>query len=276
MIRYRYIGSTLRGIWWLIFGGYGLVWLWGLPAKLDGLNKSASFWDTVRTFILTNEQVPVAVYVVLGIGMVVLQIAPRLPIWISFMWHNSARYAALMEEHDHLVNVRRDYWGMCKQLFKYWKLKQPKNHAIQFSSLEQFSDGAHFPYVHIGQNSIAEWVKTIHSAQGSPTNLLYEFCEWSLRNLKLNETKNTKFGDLQARLSNYWMKVGSSIFVEHEISYRPVYERHFPHQSRLIKLLAYFECAVDQELKSKKLRKPPLFQIYKDAKMRNPENVYGE
>ena len=72
--------------------------------------------------------------------------------------------------------------------------------------------------------------------------------------------------DIQRDISNYWNKTAAAIYDEKEISQKKVFERHFPHQSKLLKMILYMECFLMLEFESKRLRKSFAFKLYQEAK----------
>ena len=110
--------------------------------------------------------------------------------------------------------------------------------------------------------TLQHWENSLSGA----SKTLWEFIAWAhYAKDEHVELQDDPF-ECQRVIANYWNKVGAAIYDEGEISERKVFERHFPHQSRLLKLTLYMERLVELELKSRKLRKPYAFKIYQRAK----------
>ena len=237
-----------------------MIRLAGLPADLEQVSKSEVWWKEAWIWIATSEAFFWWIIGILFLWILIFEIAPFLPTWLASFWHNKERYARLMEEHDSLYHKRAKYWGDVKAKYNGWAA----NNGLPDMALENLIERAEFPTVTKARQNVHSWVQSLTGESKS----LYDFCQNVLASVKECEPDDSAFKDAQAVLSNYWLKVGAAIFDEKEISRKKVYNRDFPHQSRLIKLLAYFECAVEVDLNSRKIRKPYLFDLYLDAQKR--------
>lgn len=223
----------------------------GLPADIQRAEGSLEWWQELWKWAIASDALWWAIIGLLAAGMVALQIAPMLPGWLAGLWHNKERYARLIEEHDNLYKKRTDYWNLAKTKYQKWQ------HANGYEGLENLIEKAKFPNVVDGLDTVHTWSRSLTGFSKG----LWDFCQWSFS----QDEKDFEFRDLQTVLSGHWQIIGGAVFDEKEISRAKIFDRHFPHQSRLVKLLAYYECVLEIQLNSRKIRKPYLFKVYKAA-----------
>lgn len=234
----------------------------GLPTAVSQAEQSRSFWeDAWRWFLEYDLQfwIPMGL---LAVGMLVIDLGPYLFQRLESLWHNKELYSKLMQEHDDMGRARRKYWTIMKDIYD----GSGKDDVSYGMTLEELVIAAEAPIIDAKNPNVAEWIKGLTGASAS----LWNHIDWVNRSDKQRDiSSREELKDIQRDISNYWNKTAAAIYDEKEISQKKVFERHFPHQSKLLKMILYMECFQMLEFDSKQLRKRFAFRLYQDARKTN-------
>lgn len=251
--------KIFKWLWWILIGASALIRAVGAPADVKAADDSLSWWLQTWNSALANDAFWWAILVLLAIAMFALQISPKLPAWFASFWHNKELYSKLMQEHDEMGKARRKYWNIMKNLYN----GSGKDDESYGTTLEELIMSAEAPDFDTKSPNVAEWEKGLSGASKS----LWDHIVWAYHSDHRKDIDtDDDLLDIHRDISNYWDKTSASIFDEKEISKRKVFERHFPHQSKLLKMVLYMECMRMLEYDSGRLRSPFVFKLYREAK----------
>jgi len=225
----------------------------GFPASLNLARESESFWEGAWAWTVSYDLHFWVPMLLLAIGMLVVDLGPHLSERFASLWHNKELFSKLMQEHDDEVSSRERYWKISKDIYG-----SPADVDSLFRKLGHLIEAADVPDIDLFHPDINTWSNSL----SGPSKELWGHVCWAQSQIAEDADE---LMSLQAKISNYWHKVGAAIFEEKQISRNKVFDRHFPHQSRLLKLILYMELCVDLDLESTKIRKPYAFKLYDKA-----------
>ena len=251
--------NIFKWLWWTMLGASAIIRLVGTPADVKAADDSLSWWLQAWNWALANDVFWWVILVLLAVAMFALQVSPKLPTWLASFWHNKELYSKLIQEHDDMGRGRRKYWTIMKDIYNDWGIDDES----YGSTLETLIASAEIPVLDTKKPNVEEWVNGLTGASAS----LWKHIAWVNRSDKQRDiNRREELKDIQRDISNYWNKTAAAIYDEKEISQKKVFERHFPHQSKLLKMILYMECFQMLEFDSERLRKPFAFKLYQEAK----------
>lgn len=224
----------------------GFLAISALAAAAFGLIEGLP-WSNV--IILALLAAALAAWVFYGVVGALDYLNRAFPTLLPAFTHDHKKYEETNSEHDSLHDDRVRYWEILRNSWN-----KP--------GLEALIDAANLPPLDLERPDFVRWQTSLDAGALD----LWKLVTWTLDGD--NDTENLNRGEfkkLQGRLSNYWQKIGIMVLRDRSLLRSAIYDRHIPHQLRLMKLLVFAECKIEIDVHSARVRKPFLFEIYLDA-----------
>lgn len=181
---------------------------------------------------------------------------------------HTRKFDLFEKEHDELRSSRRIYWKTLRGVYAQLRA----THTAWPEELEDVVALAQFPDEIIGGNPIG-WAGKARRTLSGESKILWTLAQSIYpENQKdesaLSDQELDDFDFCEGTLSNFWQKVGGWAFGTKELKAEAllIEKRYFPSQSNLLKMLAYFECALMWRVKTPGPGKQRMMEVYMYAK----------